>query len=74
MMSREKITNSLAEAVRIKGAADAFEKFMFVLAFVLGIAFLFFIINLMGFKIFVIMMFAFFGLALVKGMFVMLIR
>ena len=74
MLSREKIANSLAEAVRIKGFADAFEKFMFLLASVLGIALLFFIINLMGLKNFAIMMLVFVGLAMVKGLFVLLIK
>ncbi len=73
-MSRERITNSLADAVRIKGIADAFEKFMYVVASVLGIGLLVFIINLMGFKNFLIMMIAFVGLAVVKGLFVLLIK
>ena len=73
-MSRERIANSLADAVRIKGIADAFEKFMYVVASVLGIGLLIFIINLMGFKNFVIMMVAFVGLAVVKGLFVLMIK
>ena len=73
-MSRERITNSLAEAVRIKGVADAFEKFMFVIASVLGIGLLMFIVNLMGFANFIFMMVAFVGLAVIKGLFVLMIK
>ncbi|MDP6065467.1 MAG: hypothetical protein QGI49_11890 [SAR202 cluster bacterium] len=74
MASREKITNSLVEAIRIKGVADAFEKLMYMVASVLGVAFFFFIINLMGVKNFIILMVAFAGLAVVKGLFVLMIK
>lgn len=74
MASREKITNSLVEAIRIKGVADAFEKLMYMVASVLGVAFFFFIINLMGVKNFIILTVAFAGLAIVKGLFVLMIK
>ena len=74
MASREIITNSLVEAIRIKGVADAFEKLMYMVASVLGVAFFFFIINLMGVKNFIILMVAFAGLAVVKGLFVLMIK
>ncbi len=74
MASREKITNSLVEAIRIKGVADAFEKLMYMVASVLGVAFFFFIINLMGVKNFIILTVAFAGLAVVKGLFVLMIK
>ncbi len=74
MASREKITKSLVEAIRIKGVADAFEKLMYMVASVLGVAFFFFIINLMGVKNFIILMVAFAGLAVVKGLFVLMIK
>jgi len=74
MASREKITNSLVETIRIKGVADAFEKLMYMVASVLGVAFFFFIINLMGVKNFIILMVAFAGLAVVKGLFVLMIK
>ncbi len=74
MASREKITNSLVETIRIKGVADAFEKLMYMVASVLGVAFFFFIINLMGVKNFIILTVAFAGLAVVKGLFVLMIK
>jgi len=74
MASREKITNSIVEAIRIKGVADAFEKLMYMVASVLGVAFFFFIINLMGVKNFIILTVAFAGLAVVKGLFVLMIK
>ena len=74
MASREKITHSLVEAIRIKGVADAFEKLMYMVASVLGVAFFFFIINLMGVKNFIILTVAFAGLAIVKGLFVLMIK
>mgnify|MGYP001460549553 FL=1 len=74
MASREKITNSLIEAIRIKGVADAFEKLMYMAASVLGVAFFFFIINLMGVQNFIILTVAFAGLAVVKGLFVLMIK
>ena len=74
MASREKITSSLVEAIRIKGAADAFEKLMYLVASVLGVGFFFFIINLMGVKNFIILTVAFAGLAVVKGLFVLMIK
>jgi hypothetical protein len=74
MMSREKITSSLAEAVRIKGVADALEKFMYVVASVLGTGLLVLIVNLMGVKNFIILIVAFMVLAVVKGLFVLWIK
>jgi hypothetical protein len=74
MASREQITNSLVEALRIKGFADAFEKLMYLVASLLGIGFFFFIINLMGVKNFLILTVMFAALAVVKGLFVLLIK
>ena len=74
MASREKITSSLVEAIRIKSAADAFEKLMYLVASVLGVGFFFFIINLTGVKNFIILVVAFVGLAVVKGLFVLMIK
>ncbi|MCX8213420.1 MAG: hypothetical protein OTJ97_02765 [SAR202 cluster bacterium] len=74
MVSREKITSSLIEALRIKGFADAFEKLMYLVAAVLGVCFFFFIINLMGVNNFLILTVVFAGLAVVKGLFVLMIK
>ena len=74
MTSREKITSSLVEALRIKGVADAFEKLMYLVASVLGVGFFFFMINLMGVKNFIILTIAFGVLAVVKGLFVLMIK
>jgi len=74
MVSRAKITSSVVEALRIKGVADAFEKLMYLVASVLGIGFFIILINLMGAKNFIILTVAFAGLAVVKGLFVLMIR
>jgi hypothetical protein len=74
MVSREKITSALVEAVRIKGVADAFEKLMYLVASVLGIGFFVILINLMGVQNFIILTVAFAGLAVVKGLFVLMIK
>jgi hypothetical protein len=74
MVSREKITSSLIEALRIKGFADGFEKLMYLVAAVLGVGFFFFIINLMGLNNFLILTAVFAGLAVVKGLFVLMIK
>lgn len=73
-ISRERIRNSLADAVRIRGVADAFEKLMYLVASVLGIGLLYIIVNLMGVQNFIIMLVAFAGLAVVKGLFVLMIK
>lgn len=74
MENREKITSSFTEAIRIKGVGDAFEKLMYVVSFSLGIGLLFVIVNLMGVQNFIILMLAFVGLAVVKGLFVLMIK
>jgi hypothetical protein len=74
MTTRERITNSLVEAIRVKGVGDAFEKLMYVVSFLLGIGLLFAIVNLMGVQNFIILMLAFAGLAVVKGLFVLMIK
>ncbi len=74
MVSREQITSSVAEAIRIKGVADAFEKLMYLVASVLGVFFLYAMINLMGVKNFIILAVVFAVLAVVKGLFVLMIK
>ena len=74
MTTRERITNSLVEAIRVKGVGDAFEKLLYVVSFLLGIGLLFAIVNLMGVQNFIILMLAFAGLAVVKGLFVLMIK
>jgi|GEM_PF-3158628 hypothetical protein len=74
MVSREQITSSIVEAIRIKGVADAFEKLMYLVASVLGVGFFYFMINLMGVKNFLILTVVFGMLAVVKGLFVLMIK